>query len=118
MRVRKEVARARPDSLQPSLARPLASGVIHLGRFNMTLVRRATLFCAVGLLASSAAMAGVPSAGTSTLPAGIALVGYTNPADPTPNGAATFTIRDAANNPVPGSTVIFNFSSCSDIKLC
>ena len=82
------------------------------------LVRRATLITAAGLLAATAAMAGVPSASTSIQPAGIALVGYANPADPTAFGAAVYTIKDANGNAVPGSTVIINFASCTDIKLC
>src|SRR5262245_4391405 len=115
---RKEVARARPDSLQPSLARSLASGVIHLGRFNMTLVRRAMLFCAVGLLAASAAMAGVPSASTSTQPVGPVVLVRTSSPTPDPFNAFSYTIRDATSNLVPGSVVILNFSGCTDARVC
>jgi hypothetical protein len=84
----------------------------------MTLVRRATLFCAVGLLVAGAAMAGVPSAGTSLQPTPslIKLVGHT--VSPDPKGNITYTINDASNNPVPGSVVILNFSACTDVRLC
>jgi len=84
----------------------------------MTLVRRATLICAIGLLVAGAAMAGVPSAGTSTQPTGsvIKIVGHGSPPDP--SGIITYTIRDASNNPVPGSVVILNFSACGDVRVC
>jgi len=83
------------------------------------LVRRASLITAAGLLAATAAMAGVPSATTSTQPAGISLVGSSGGvADPTTFGASTYTIRDASNNPVPGSVVIMNFTACTDARLC
>ncbi len=82
------------------------------------LVRRATLITAAGLLAATAAMAGVPSATTSSQPAGlvIKLVGHGSPPDPA--GNINFTIRDASNNPVPGSVVILNFAACTDARLC
>lgn len=82
------------------------------------LVRRATLFSAVGLLAASAAMAGVPSASTSTQPATKALriVGHGSPPDAA--GNYSYTIRDAANNAVPGSTVIINFAGCGSVRIC
>ena len=82
------------------------------------LVRRATLITAVGLLAASAAMAGVPSATTSTQPspAVIKVVGHGSPPDPA--GNIVYTIRDASNNLVPGSVVILNFSGCGDLRIC
>lgn len=83
------------------------------------LIRRATLLTAVGLLVASAAMAGVPSAGTSAQPAGISLVGHSGgTADGTSFGASTYTIRDAASNPVPNSVVVMNFSTCTDVRVC
>jgi hypothetical protein len=82
------------------------------------LVRRATLITAVGLLAASAAMAGVPSASTSIQPTGlvIKIVGHGSPPDPI--GTVSYTIRDASNNPVPGSVVILNFAACADVRIC
>lgn len=82
------------------------------------LVRRATLITAAGLLAATAAMAGVPSATTSSQPSGLVIkvVGHGSPPDPA--GAITYTIRDASNNPVPGSVVICNFAACGDVRIC
>jgi len=77
-----------------------------------------TLSAVVCLTAASAVMAGVPNSANSTKPLGIAMVGHNNAADPTAFGAATYTIRDAANNPVQNSVVTINFSSCTDLKLC
>jgi hypothetical protein len=76
------------------------------------------LICAIGLLVAGAAMAGVPSAGTSTQPTNsvIKIVGHGSPPDPA--GTITYTIRDASNNPVPGSVVICNFSACGDVRIC
>jgi len=84
-----------------------------------SLIRRATLLTAVGLLAASAAMAGVPSTGTSTQPLGISLVAHTGGiADGVAIGGSTYTIRDAASNPVANSVVVMNFSTCTDVRLC
>lgn len=83
----------------------------------MTLVRRATLICAIGLLVAGAAVAGVPSAGTSTQPAFVVLTGHSGGV-PDTRGNITYTIRDASNNPVPGSVVIFNFAGCAhDVRI-
>jgi hypothetical protein len=80
------------------------------------LVRRATLITAAGLLAATAVMAGVPSATTSTQPGAIRLVAQAGGvADPVQ--AVTYTIKDAATNPVPGSVVIMNFAGCTDSKI-
>jgi len=83
------------------------------------------LFCAVGLLAASAAMAGVPSAGTSTGPTpangtavGAIVLGAQTAGVADPRSNFTYTIRDASSNPVPGSVMIFNFAACGpDVKL-
>ena len=84
------------------------------------LVRRATLLTAVGLIAAGAASAGVPNAGNTSRPGAVVLV----PKDPTAPlaaaaGLATFTVRDAANNPVPNSVVVVTMSGCtaSEIRL-
>jgi len=81
------------------------------------LVRRATLLTALGLMVASAALAGVPSLGTSTVPADLNLVGRVG-AIPDPVGLRTITVRDAASNPVPNSAVIINFSACTDSRIC
>ena len=65
------------------------------------------LLLALALLAAttSLAPAAVPSAANSSLPACMALC---------PMGDMPFTVivRDFANNPVPGSTVVLDFSGC------
>jgi hypothetical protein len=81
------------------------------------LIRKATLLTVGGLLVAGAAGAGVPSNANSTQPAGLLLVGYWNPPDP--RGTFTYTIRDANNVAVgAGVTVVFNFSACTDVRLC
>ena len=73
------------------------------------LVRKATLLTVCGLLGATAAMAGVPSASTSTIGANINLVG--NKAGVVDvRGAKTIVIRDAGGNPVANSTVIIDFT--------
>jgi len=85
------------------------------------LVRKATMLVACGvLLGATVAMAGVPSPGNSTSPTRINLVGFAGSlADSGTGGLIGNTItkvqvivRDLANNPVAGSTVVFDFSSC------
>ena len=81
------------------------------------LVRKATLLTAAGLLIASAAMAGVPSAANSTTPSCITLVGSLAG---TPDAAGTFNIvvRDLANNPLNGASVVIDVSGCLDIAIC
>src|SRR5262245_52994313 len=66
-------------------------------------------YCLV-LLVPSGTFAGVPSPATSTVPP---LVGC-------PAGDLSFTVRvrDAASNPVPGSTVILSFGPCPGFIHC
>jgi hypothetical protein len=81
------------------------------------LVRKATLLASAGLLAATAAMAGVPSAANSTTPACIFLVGSTGGV-PDPAGTFTVTVRDLANNPLNGASVVIDLANCSDIAIC
>ena len=83
------------------------------------LVRRATLITAAGLLAATGAMAGVPSASTSTQPAGLfmKILGQSAGAQD-PGSNFSYTIRDASNNAVPGAVVILNASACTDVRIC
>ncbi|MBI1796090.1 MAG: hypothetical protein HYR74_03450 [Candidatus Eisenbacteria bacterium] len=79
------------------------------------LVRRATILCAGGLIVAGAAMAGIPSATTSTIPTCITL------SDAQSNAACNFmVIRDANNNPVAGSSITLDFSACTvgDVSIC
>jgi hypothetical protein len=81
------------------------------------LVRKATLLTAAGLLAASAAMAGVPSAANSTTPACVSLVGSTaGVADPV--GTFNVIVRDLANNPLSGASVVIDISGCSELAIC
>jgi hypothetical protein len=81
------------------------------------LVRKATLLTAAGLLAASAAMAGVPSAANSSVPPCISLVGSSGGvADAL--GTFTVTVRDLANNPLSGASVVVDLSACLDLSIC
>lgn len=83
------------------------------------LVRKATLLTAAGmLLIASAAMAGVPSAANSTTPACVTLVGSVGGVADAAAGQFTVIVRDLANNPLNGASVVCDFSSCLDIAIC
>lgn len=81
------------------------------------LVRNAALLTAAGLLVASAAFAGVPSAANSTVPSCVRLVG--NSAG-VPDAAGTFsvTVRDLANNPLNGASVVIDVSGCAELAIC
>ena len=82
------------------------------------LVRKATLIVAGGLLIAGAAAAGVPSPANSTLPAGIAVVGSSLGVSDSVAGKFSVVVRDLANNPLNGSSVVIDFSADADIKIC
>jgi hypothetical protein len=81
------------------------------------LVRKATLLTAAGLLAASAAMAGVPSAANSTTPSCVPLVG-SSAGVPDAFGTITVVVRDLANNPLSGASVVVDISGCTELALC
>ena len=81
------------------------------------LVRKATLLTAAGLLAASAAMAGVPSPANSTTPLCISLVGSLAGA-PDAAGSFNIVVRDLANNPLNGASVVIDLSGCGDLSIC
>jgi hypothetical protein len=81
------------------------------------LVRKATLLTAAGLLAASAAMAGVPSPTNSTTPLCITLVGSLAGV-PDAAGQFNIVVRDLANNPLNGASVVIDLSNCLDIAIC
>ena len=81
------------------------------------LVRKATLLTAAGLMIASAAMAGVPSPGNSTTPACITLVGNAG-GIPDAAGMFTITVRDLANNPLNGASVVVDLSGTTDLRIC
>src|SRR5262249_5426389 len=81
------------------------------------LVRKATLLTAAGLFIASAAMAGIPSPGNSTTPSCITLVGsVAGTVDPA--GTFTVIVRDLANNPLAGASVVVDLAACHDEAIC
>jgi hypothetical protein len=80
-------------------------------------IRKATLLVALGLVAASAATAGIPSAANCTVPTFIKVVG-TNGGTPDPRGTFSITVRDIGNFPCANSNVVLNFSACTDMRLC
>lgn len=81
-------------------------------------IRKATLLVvALGLVAASAAVAGIPNAANCTVPAFVKVVG-TRVGVPDPVGTYSVTVRDIGNFPVAGSVVSLDFTSCTDMKLC
>lgn len=83
------------------------------------LVRRATLFTGLGLLAAGAAFAGVPNLGQSTVGNSLLLGGQSGGVVDS-RVEKNITIRDAAGNVVPNSVVTINLTTCTagDIRLC
>jgi len=81
------------------------------------LVRKATLLTAAGLLAASAAMAGVPSPANSQTPLCISLVGSLAGV-PDAVGQFNIVVRDLANNPLNGASVVIDLSGCNDLSIC
>lgn len=89
------------------------------------LVRKATLFSVCGLLAASAAMAGVPDPTKSVLGGtgdglSIHLAPQNNAGVLNTRATKLITVRDAGNNPIANSTVVITFTTCTnnDIRLC
>ena len=86
------------------------------------LVRKAAVLAACGVLGATVAFAGVPSAGNSTIPGRINLVGYSIGSGLADGGAAgatvQVTVRDLANNPIPNSSVVLDFTgNLSDTRI-
>ena len=81
------------------------------------LVRKASLFCALGLMVAASAMAAVPSPALSQKPAYIDVVG-TQSGTPDPGGAFTIIVRDFASTPIANSQVVIDFLACTDMNLC
>jgi hypothetical protein len=70
-----------------------------------------------GLFVASASFAGVPSPGNSTVPGCVPVVGsLLGTVDPA--GAITITVRDLANNPLNGASVVLDFSGTADVAIC
>jgi len=81
------------------------------------LVRKATLLTVAGLVAASASFAGVPSPANSTVPACVPVVGSSlGVVDAA--GAISITVRDLANNPLVGASVVIDISNATDVAIC
>jgi hypothetical protein len=82
------------------------------------LVRKATLLTAASMLVASAAMAAVPSAANSTTPACFSLVGSIGGVPDNAHGQFSIIVRDLANNPLNGASVVVDLSGCLDLAIC
>jgi hypothetical protein len=60
----------------------------------------------------------VPSASNSTTPAIVRLVGSSANAPDAPAGSFLVVVRDLANNPRAGATVVLDLSQCPDAVIC
>jgi hypothetical protein len=90
------------------IAKPRRSSAI--GRLTLVLS-----FLAAALTPTLASA--LPSAGNSTIPCGIILVGTKNGvADPA--GEFTISVRDGSNNAVGGSSIVISFDNCTDVRIC
>ncbi|HTR97835.1 MAG TPA: hypothetical protein VMH61_08035 [Candidatus Acidoferrales bacterium] len=82
------------------------------------LIRKATLLAACGVFIAAAAMAGVPSPGTSTFPTYIRLVGNAAGVPDTIDGRFQVIVRDVGGNPLNQQFVKADFSGCTaDTKI-
>lgn len=78
----------------------------------------------LGLLFSLVVLASAANAGSgalwvnSTVPAAIVLVGSANGSPDAGMGQFTVVVRDLANNPVRGASVVVDLSNCADLALC
>ena len=72
----------------------------------------------LALALPSLALAGVPSAGNSTAPACISLVGSIGGVPASATGGFTVVVRDLANNPWPGASVVIDISTALDLFIC
>lgn len=84
-------------------------------------IRKATFLAVCGLLSASAAMAGVPSAATSTVGTFIRLGSTNNSNAVEPQVDKVITIRDAGGSVVQNSTVEIRFGVCTstgEFRIC
>jgi len=59
-----------------------------------------------------------PCCSNSTIPACIAIMGRNSAGVPDPLSEATVTVRDLANQPVAGASIVIDFSACTELRLC
>lgn len=84
-------------------------------------IRKVTFLAVCGLLSASAAMAGVPNAGTSTVGTFIRLGGFNNSNVVEPQVQKVITVRDAGGSVVQNSTVEIRFGVCTstgEFRIC
>lgn len=75
------------------------------------------LLCSAALWSAPVQAQGVPSPANSTVPSLIALVGHTGGVA-SAYGAFDVIVRDLANNPVAGASVVVDPGLCPDLHLC
>jgi len=72
----------------------------------------------LALLAATGAGAVVPSPANSTVPSHILLVGSSSGVPDAAAGQFTVVVRDLANNPKNGASVMIDLSACADLAIC
>ena len=80
--------------------------------------RLRSLLLLLGLATPSLALAGIPPVNNSIIPACISLVGSTGGVAAAAAGGFVVIVRDLANNPVAGASVVIDLSGCSDLSIC
>jgi len=89
-------------------------------------VRSPFLRCCLAVLASAVLAAPgraqiivePPCCSNTTIPACIAVMGRNSAGVPDPLSEATVTVRDLANQPVAGASIVIDFSACAELRLC
>src|SRR5437773_2542590 len=69
-------------------------------------------------LTAIGAQASPPSAGNSTTPSAIRLVGASSGVPDASDGQFKIVIRGLANNPINGCSVVIDLSNCADLRFC
>jgi hypothetical protein len=70
------------------------------------------------LIAAPARGGEVPSPSNSTVPSLIPVIGFNAGGVADPIGEVTVVHRDLANNPIAGALIRFDFSACTEMRLC
>lgn len=76
------------------------------------------LLLLLGLATPSLALAGLPPVSNSTVPSCISLVGSYGGVPATAAGGFVVIVRDLANNPIAGASVVIDLSGCADLSIC
>jgi len=77
-----------------------------------------TVTALLSLAATGALAGGIPSPANSTVPSHILLVGSTGGVPDAADGQFTIVVRDLANNPRSGYSVVIDLSACEDLAIC